>query len=497
MADISSYISAIETASRGEAVRDAIINALDAINTSGGNASSLGGLSYSSYVTTTQLNGVVNEFKGKLDTINGETANSIDARLTLTSNTKAAIRSAIENKGVNVSDSDTFASYAEKIASIDGSGSGYTYETLEVTENGEYEEDNKAYTKVIVDVEANELLTEKYISDNGTYTALLDGYDGFSSVVVNIPGGSGGPYTVQFVNTDGTVLSTVTDVPHGGSADPGITSAPTDGTGRYWIGWNPYPLNVRSNMTCVAKYADYGVSPQEITDSWATIAANGGGNYKIGDFKTLSLGQYTYEDVTYDLGDLVMQKVYAGEGGSVSTWVSMNVLRGMYTYGPVTIEPDGDWLWQNSWLRTTLCFHVLLEAFPAELRRHLFAVTKYTRGLNVVGYVTSNVGNAATQDLIWVPSSKELGDTWSDFLTYESKAPVYSRIYSDNSSRIKSYQGDGGVSYITRSGCKWHSRYGFYTALINADGSLNNYGEHAAIGEGSTTSIPIGFCLTV
>ena len=38
--------------------------------------------------------------------------------------TKSAIKTAIINKGVTVSDSDTFASYADKIASIEGGGSG-------------------------------------------------------------------------------------------------------------------------------------------------------------------------------------------------------------------------------------------------------------------------------------------------------------------------------------------------------------------------------------
>lgn len=49
MANISTYISQIESASRGEAVRDSIINALKAMNTqieAGGGGGSGGGLDY-------------------------------------------------------------------------------------------------------------------------------------------------------------------------------------------------------------------------------------------------------------------------------------------------------------------------------------------------------------------------------------------------------------------------------------------------------------------
>jgi hypothetical protein len=57
MANIATYIAQIETAARGEAVRDSIVNALKAINDEGvGNAETLESHPASYFATRTQLN---------------------------------------------------------------------------------------------------------------------------------------------------------------------------------------------------------------------------------------------------------------------------------------------------------------------------------------------------------------------------------------------------------------------------------------------------------
>ena len=48
---------------------------------------------------------------------------TITDKLNKLAETKSAIKTAIVNKGVSISDTDTFASYADKIASISGGGS--------------------------------------------------------------------------------------------------------------------------------------------------------------------------------------------------------------------------------------------------------------------------------------------------------------------------------------------------------------------------------------
>lgn len=51
-------------------------------------------------------------------------ANTISDKLTYLEGTKSAIKNAIVAKGVAVSDSDTFRSYASKIGQISGGGGG-------------------------------------------------------------------------------------------------------------------------------------------------------------------------------------------------------------------------------------------------------------------------------------------------------------------------------------------------------------------------------------
>lgn len=67
-----------------------------------------------SYIDTAEQN---------LDTISGETTeDDIFAKINYLEQTKTAIKTAIINKGIVVSEADTFRSYASKIASISGGG---------------------------------------------------------------------------------------------------------------------------------------------------------------------------------------------------------------------------------------------------------------------------------------------------------------------------------------------------------------------------------------
>lgn len=77
--------------------------------------------------------------------------------------------------------------------------------TKNIYSNGTY--DVKDYASANVSVTPN--LGTKYISSNGTYNASTDGYDGFSSVTVNVSGGGGGgadPISVMTQNTLGGTL---------------------------------------------------------------------------------------------------------------------------------------------------------------------------------------------------------------------------------------------------------------------------------------------------
>ena len=65
-------------------------------------------------------------------------------------------------------------------------------------------------------------------------------------------------YTVRFLNSNGTVLQTVQNVPYGGSAtytgtEPKHPTAPDDNK---FNGWSPLPTGIVGNTDCVAQYLD-------------------------------------------------------------------------------------------------------------------------------------------------------------------------------------------------------------------------------------------------
>lgn len=112
---------------------------------------------------------------------------SIADKLTYLNNTKSAIKDALIAKGQQVSASDTFRSYAEKVRNI--SGGGGTIVSKSITQNGTYyasSDHADGYNPVTVSVPEPVLLS-KIIVQNGTYRASDENADGYSQVTVNIP----------------------------------------------------------------------------------------------------------------------------------------------------------------------------------------------------------------------------------------------------------------------------------------------------------------------
>lgn len=91
---------------------------------------------------------------------------SVKDKLDYLNDTKQAIKTAIQGKGQAVSDNDTFRSYADKINAIETSPS----------------------------------LIDKTITENGTYNAIDDNADGYSSVIVSTPV----PWQTLTISSNGT-----------------------------------------------------------------------------------------------------------------------------------------------------------------------------------------------------------------------------------------------------------------------------------------------------
>ena len=105
--------------------------------------------------------------------------------LNIIESVKTDIKSAIENKGVDMT-GVSFPGYASKIGEIT---TGFVTVPLNVSANGTYNpgEGVDGYSQVVVDVPAPQFVTETLnVSANGTYTPS-EGVNGYSQVVVDVP----------------------------------------------------------------------------------------------------------------------------------------------------------------------------------------------------------------------------------------------------------------------------------------------------------------------
>lgn len=223
------------------------------------------------------------------------------------------------------------------------------------------------------DVQVNQFnagLCEKMITENGEYDPLLDGFDGYSKVYVNVTSiERKDSYTVRFYNGS-RYLGAVT-VPHGANATC-PSGNPTDPN---FSGWNPNPANVTRDMTCYAVYgtgtAGVGKTVSTIADDWNTIVANmnaGSRKYKPGDTKTLILNDGV---MTHVLNMMLLgynMDTNSNGGYAHSTWINVNFDIKATTdgiFGRFTTCPGGNgeqfdkmhgnqaW-WGNSLLRALL-----------------------------------------------------------------------------------------------------------------------------------------------
>ena len=160
-------------------------------------------------------------------------------------------------------------------------------------------------------------------------------------------------YTVKFYNGS-TLLQTVTDVPYGSSATYTGDTPLNETTGNTddfeFYGWSPSPTNITGNTSCYAQYHDL----REITDSWATIAANvtngtATEKYAVGAFKQLDIGEkelpYEFNQgsaVVYDgeihiLGSVISEYRTSHYKWDGTEWVEVGVIPYEFYYGSAVV----------------------------------------------------------------------------------------------------------------------------------------------------------------
>ena len=182
------------------------------------------------------------------------------------------------------------------------------------------------------------------ITENGTYDPLLDGYDGYSKVYVNVLGGQYKDYyTVTFYDGNRAIESVKTA--HGANATcspEGLAKL----SGGNFVGWNPNPISVSRDMNCYAVYNSGGGTgagdyTETIYDTWEQIAIKmkqGGQPYPTGSTKFLRLRGYGGVEkvlnmmlVSYTLDTNRNKK-------GVSTWININPNVAVFEASNVTTQ---------------------------------------------------------------------------------------------------------------------------------------------------------------
>ena len=298
---------------------------------------------------------------------------------------------------------------------------------------------------------------EKNITENGVYDPLLDGFDGYSKVYVNVLGGEiKDYYTVRFF--DGKSLLETKSVPRGTNASY-TGNRPLSGTN--FTGWNPQPVAVSRDMDCYAQYGTgtttvlYDRTMSTIMDSWSQICEkieSGNRPYQPGNTKQLYVAGYNGSMYLLNMMLMGYNLDKDVNGKLVSTWININPAivystsdnyvfgrfsKGPRSYGTQFDQCGGQSIWWGSSLIRSLLngkgtdlvysgdltyfnnnaannilFPNALQVTEPGLWTRIKEVVKYSGRDNLTrSGSTTNVQfvrDNPTNDKIWLASSREL-----------------------------------------------------------------------------------------
>lgn len=211
---IQYYINMINTAVRGEDVRNAIVALLELANSSGTNAYTLNGLSADKFAKQSDMDqilplateptengtrpvssgGLYSYLQNLITAINiilrDNSTGSVSSKIQDIADIRWDIMAALNEKGQTTYTTDKFDTFADKVRNIPNEAN-FDTETLRVSANDTYvPEEGHAYTTVEVDVQPK--LSKKTITSLGTFKASDDDVQGFSEVTVSLSSGGGG-----------------------------------------------------------------------------------------------------------------------------------------------------------------------------------------------------------------------------------------------------------------------------------------------------------------
>lgn len=204
------------------------------------------------------------------------------------------------------------------------------------------------------------------------------------------------------------------------------------------------------------------------------IASTKTGKYKtftVGDMKELDLG--TEGTVHMQIVGIDVDDLADGSGKAPLTLISKELLTTKHRMNETNTNTGG---WEASEMRTYLRGTVKL-LIPSNVATQIKEVKKYSYRPD------GNIANAETTDDVWIPSRREVNLTNAK----ETSGPVYSSLFSDNTSRIK-----------TKTGATSASIWWLRSAADSGDNDFNGVsssGSNSHYGASNRYFVALGFCL--
>lgn len=202
-------------------------------------------------------------------------------------------------------------------------------------------------------------------------------------------------------------------------------------------------------------------------------------NYALGDLIRLDLGTggvLNMQIVAFD-ADII-----ADSNNAVPvTLISHELFKTNHRYNPAyvagTIGTGTIGGFENSELRGYLV-NTVYPLIPDFIRQRLVIVKKYTQSYDVND---TKQKNTLSNEKIWIPSMRELGNT-----SCETLGPIYNAWFNSNAKRKKGKAGASTTEYKTRSA---------YSTTSNYDASSSGSLDQTSKASSTLYPFPIGFCI--
>ena len=174
----------------------------------------------------------------------------------------------------------------------------------------------------------------------------------------------------------------------------------------------------------------------EILDSWDYIISSINNNtyatkYTVGNYKPLDLGSEGV--VNMQIAAIDGDVMSDGSGNAHITWIAKELLATKHCMNSSGNNANG---WAASEMRVYLQ-NDIWTLIPTNVQNAIVAVDK-----SYYDYTT--LSTLICSDKIWIPSVREMGFKGSQYGTYfycEDSGIVYSELFTDDNSRIKTLDG--------------------------------------------------------